>query len=121
MKQFSDITNVWEWKDYDDFNEKYGPNNNPEDYASFLVLITYFEGVGVLVKRGLINADFVDDLLSGLIIRLWEKYETYIISLREIRQWPQFAEYVEYLYNEMIRIRAKKGHLEILTTDIYVN
>lgn len=34
MRQYSDITNIWDWKDFNDFSEKYGPTNNPEAYSS---------------------------------------------------------------------------------------
>jgi hypothetical protein len=112
MRQFSDITNIWDWTDFDDFSEKYGPNTNPEAYSSWLMVLTYFEGVGVLVKRKLIDPYLVDDLMSGLIIRLWEKSKSYIIGVRKLRKWPQFAEYVEYLYNEIKPI-AEKQHLEL--------
>lgn len=33
---------------------------------------TYFEGIGVLVKRNLVDPSMVDDLMSGRFIDFWE-------------------------------------------------
>lgn len=68
----------------------------------------------MLVKRKLIDPYLVDDHMSGLITRLWEKSESYISGVRELRKWPQFAEYVEYLYYEIKPI-VEKQHPELKT------
>lgn len=57
----------------------------------------YYEGIGVLVKRGLIDPTFVDDLMSSAIMKYWEKYEP--IAKEDRKRWmPMAAEYQEYLY-----------------------
>ncbi len=61
----------------------------------------YLEGIGVLVKRGLIEASFVDDLMSSVVIGYWEKYRQYVYDYRVRRNVPQMGEYIEYLYNQV--------------------
>jgi len=73
---------------------------------------SYFEGMGVLVNRKLIDVSFVDDLISGLIIRYWEKMEPIIDDAREKMDYPQLAEWTEYLYRE-IRTIAEEQHPEL--------
>jgi len=60
----------WEWEDFEDFRERYG---DAESYSIHSSIGTFYEGIGVLVNRGLIDVEFVDDLMSGCILRYWEK------------------------------------------------
>ena len=43
------------WTNFDDWWEKYGGLNNPEEWANWQSVAAYFSGVGVLVKRGLVD------------------------------------------------------------------
>jgi hypothetical protein len=106
-KAYREILNC-QWKDYDDFQSKYGFEVNPDADAKGRMINAYFEGVGVLMKRGLIDPSIVDDLISGVIIRYWEKYEPYILEYRKRRDWPQAGEHVEYLYNKIKPIASKQ-------------
>jgi len=36
---------------------------------------TFFEGMGVFVKRRLISMDLVDDLFGTMILHTWEKFK----------------------------------------------
>ena len=110
MKDFVKIM-TWEWDDLDDFMKKYGMNN-PDAWGTIISWTDYFEGIGVLVKRELIDASFIDDLISGMVITFWEKYGEYIHEYRVLTNYPQFAEFCEYLYYE-IKAIAEEEHPEI--------
>ncbi len=99
VSAFSNIVYNVEWKDYDDFISKYGPRANLELSSQRTTVGSYFEGLGVLVKRGLIDATLVDDLLSGLIVMYWEKFKPIVEEHRRRLNYPQYGEWVEYLYN----------------------
>jgi len=101
-----DINYVWEYTDFEDFQLKYGFNDTGE-YAKWVAFACYLEGIGVLLKRGLIDASMVDDLMSGMITHFWDKYKPLIMESRTSLNWSIYAEYVEYLYNEITRIAAK--------------
>jgi hypothetical protein len=96
-----------QYENYDDFTEKYGLENNP-DYLKLSSLATYYEGIGVFVKRNLIDPTMVDDLMSGPIIRFWEKMSKYIEELRTRTGHFESLEHVEYLYNVIKGIRDKQ-------------
>jgi hypothetical protein len=84
----------WEWDDYDDYVSKY---HDLENRSLRTTICKYYEGIGVLVKRGLIDPTFVDDLMSSAIMKYWEKYEP--IAKEDRKRWmPMAAEYQEYLY-----------------------
>jgi len=61
----------------------------------------FFEGVGVLLHRKLIDIGLVDDLFSGYIKRFWEKGKPLIEEARTQLNYPQYGEWFEYLYNEL--------------------
>ncbi len=61
----------WEWDEYDDFERKYSDIKSTSLRA---VLGKYYEGIGVLIKRGLIDPTLVDDLMSSAILNYWEKW-----------------------------------------------
>jgi phosphomannomutase len=61
----------------------------------------FFEGIGVLLHKKLIDIELVDDLLSTSILYFWNKAEPIVKIMREINKRPQVFEWFEYLYNEM--------------------
>ncbi|MHA1959537.1 MAG: DUF4760 domain-containing protein [Candidatus Thorarchaeota archaeon] len=102
----------WNWSDYDDFLRKYDFDTNPETGSLFFSVGTYFEGIGVLVNRNLIDPRIVDDLMSGLIMRTWNKFGPVIRETRRRLNWPQYFEFFEYL-NDRIKLIAENQHPEL--------
>jgi len=100
-----------EWKDYEDWSEKYGPERNPEAANVYFTLDTYFEGIGTLVKRGLIDPSLVHDLLGSDIVAYWGKMRPIAEGIRKNRNIPSWAENSEYLYDEIRKI-YKQQHPE---------
>jgi hypothetical protein len=88
-----------EYEDYADYRKRYG--TNAEVKAAGNTVNTFFEGIGVLVKRKLISIGLVDDLLKGAILLTWEKRKPIIEGSRQRTSRPRLWEWFEYLYNEM--------------------
>jgi hypothetical protein len=90
-----------EFKDYDDFVKKYGPliAEKPEQMA-IITMGNYFEAIGTLVKRKLLDIDLPGDYWGKTFITLWEEK---IRPLAEIakEEYHQEIDNTEYLYNEM--------------------
>jgi len=97
-----------EYKDYDDFIEKFGPETNPDAYFRLSSIGTYYEGIGVLVKRNLVDPYLVDDLMSGRILQYWEAMGPFLKKLREITGDYEAGEYAEYLYKVIKSIQDKQ-------------
>ncbi len=69
-----------------------------------LSVFTVFEGMGLLVKKKLVDVNMVDELMLGLITRTWESsFKAIVPEYRERFNWPQAGRSFEYLYNEMKR------------------
>ena len=94
-----------EFEDYADYVKRY--SINAEVKAAFMSVGVFFEGIGVLVKRKLVNMDLVDDLLSSDIVSTWEKMKPLAEGIRKRSAHPQALEWFEYLYNEMKKREQK--------------
>ena len=108
QRAFIDIVRIWEWDGYDDFLEKYAYPNNWEEWEKVLLLITTYEGLGVLVYRNLIGITMIDELMRSYIVLFWEKVSPVIFEMRKAN--PLNAEWTEYLYNEVKKIESTPAY-----------
>jgi len=83
-----------EAKGFHDYEEKYG-------LAEWVAVGTFFEGIGVLLYRKLIDIGLVDDLFTAPVKMSWDKMKDSIIEARKEWGQPTIFEWFEYLYNEM--------------------
>ena len=91
-----------DWKSYDDW---YNERLDPSVWSMRLSLVCYFEGVGLLVSRGLLSPELVTDILGGTVVMYWDKQSEYIKEYRMRANYPQYCEYLEYLYEEIMKVR----------------
>ena len=100
-----------EFKDYEDYVNKYGPifhvdknrvtmNDNPE-LRGLLYIDNFFNQVGILLHRGLIDVGLVRDVFTYRVEMLWKKTEPIIQGMRKEFNQPEAGKWFEYLYNEM--------------------
>ena len=87
-----------EFKDYDDFEQKYGPypSEAPASIAVELV-IYFFEGLGTLLKNGLIEIHLVHDLFN--VPGWWEKFWPLTSAIRDQLDRSDIYSNFEYLYD----------------------
>ena len=64
-----------EAKDYDDYRNKYG-------MAEVAAVGNFFEGIGILLKRKLIDIELVDDMFTSPIKWTWEKTRDLTMEMR---------------------------------------
>jgi hypothetical protein len=88
-----------EFKDFTDFMKKYSADI--EARTAFNSVAIFYEGIGVLAKRKLIDMDLVDDLFITPITQTWKRMEPWVEGWRELSKSPSFGEWFEYVYNEM--------------------
>ena len=98
---------TWEFKDFDDYQAKYGAETNPEGNLKANVVASYFESIGVLVKRGFIDVTLVDDLMSSYIISWWRRFGPVCLEGRKV-YGSTLGEYQEYLYNEVLKVYERE-------------
>jgi hypothetical protein len=80
----------------------------PEEAAIFNSVGGYFETMGILLEKELIDPELVDNLFSSYFTRYWQKYKSLFFEFREKYDMPQSMEWDEYLYNEIKEIMLKQ-------------
>jgi hypothetical protein len=100
VRRFGDLLFNWSWKDYGDWQKKFGPQANIEAYSSWASVGNYFKGVGVLVQEKMIDVRLVEKLMGEPFLKYWEKCEPIIREFRKDYKLPKAWESAEYLYNE---------------------
>jgi len=92
-----------EFKDYDDFVKKYGqPLAEKPEQMAIMTIGNYFEAIGALLERKLLDVDLAWDYWGETFVKLWqEKYQPYVEGVRKEFNQPEFAYHGEYLFDEM--------------------
>jgi hypothetical protein len=67
------------------------------------ILSRYHEGVGVLVRFGLLDIRYIAYLASWPTRMYWEKYKPIIGDLRRLMNAPRADSESEYLYNRLMK------------------
>ncbi len=99
------ITNVCsaEYTDYEDYISKYV--GKPEQ-LSFKLLGNYFEGLGLLVHRKLVEVELVFDFWGDIAESVWDENKVVIDGMRKDTGTDFTFEYWEYLVNMFKKRKA---------------
>ena len=104
------LTNVFtqQWDQPEEFWERL--RSDTELYADYSFVVRYFDSIGYLVKSGFLEPKHVYDMLDGgrPFIMLWGKYGDLLRS-RRVTEGQVFMANLEYLYDEMVRLRQMHG------------
>ena len=108
-KRFLELLKM-EWTDYDDFENKYGSDNNPDNYAKRMTEFGVYENIGILLKNGLIEPTTLYDLYGGRSSWMWDKFGPIILVQRVQYSIPEFFSNFEYLVKELTEVNKAKGY-----------
>jgi len=96
----------FEFADYDDFMKKYRMPAKP--ILPLWQICKFFDGVGVLLRRKLVDIGLVDELFHAEATIVWEKVKPLVEGRRKELNQPTFYQNFEYLCNELKR-REQRG------------
>jgi hypothetical protein len=101
------IIHLAKWETVDDFLRDYDYFNpeapETETMRAINRITGFYEGMGVLMKEGLLDTRLLALHLSAATRRSWEKFKPIIKDLREHWNGPRAWSEYEYLYNELMR------------------
>ncbi|MFX1475551.1 MAG: hypothetical protein ACFFCO_08780, partial [Promethearchaeota archaeon] len=107
-RRYLDLLNM-EWKDYDDFERKYGSDNNPDSFAKRYSSWWFYDGIGLLLNKKFVNLDMVYELGGIQAIWQWKKWESIIKEQRKRYKVPDLGIWFEYLAKELMKKREQMG------------
>jgi hypothetical protein len=76
------------------------------------ILSRYHEGVGVLVRFGLLDIRYIAYLASWPTRMYWEKLKPIIEDVRRLQNAPRSDSESEYLYDELMKYLEKHSELK---------
>ena len=96
------------FKDFDFYNKE-APDT--EIMTSIYHLMSFYEGVGLLVREGLLDIRFVALTLAGTTKEVWERFLPIIDDIRE-EFYPRVFDGTEYLYNALMKYMEEHPELK---------
>jgi len=112
MQDYAKVAYDIEYENLEEWTRKYGSTADREAWASWARVGRFFDGVGILVRRGLIDVDLVMDELRELILFSWDKMKPWVYEVRMEMNSPQTWENFEYLAEE-----TRKRHSDVISAD----
>ena len=107
-----------EWKDYDEFERKYGSDNNPDNYAKRNLVWNQYNWDGYMLQTGLMDREMFFELAGIIPILLWAKFGIVMKEIRRRYNQPLNWKYLEYLAEEAEKYMQEKG-IDTTVPDTY--
>jgi hypothetical protein len=112
QRALNDIVFVWEWDNFQDYQEKYGRHSNYDEHEKYQRVYSVYEGLGVLIHRNLIDVKMIDEIMRSHVLMFWEKIGPIMRELRIHADNPWIAEWTEHLYHEVKKIESTPMHVQ---------
>lgn len=106
-RTYAELT-YYEWKDYDDYEKKYGSDNNLDSYAKRLSIWRFYNSLGNMLKNNMIDADVLYDHGGDGSIVIYGKFEPIIHATRKVYSAGDWMRGFEYLSDEMLKIAKRR-------------
>jgi len=87
-------------------------SNDPEFRHAIIKFLWYYEGMGVLVKEGLLDIRLIALLMTGMIKQWWEWWGPVAKEISVEWNWPRYAIETENLYDELTKYLEKHPELK---------
>ena len=103
QKVWMELLNM-KWKDYDDFEKKYGSDNNIDNYAKRQSVWNVYNNVGKLLKAGLLDRDTIYNVSSTAPVWMWTKFKPIVEEHRKRYTGKDSQTGFEYVAGEMLKM-----------------
>jgi len=105
-KAFRWVEKEFQFGDYEKYKVEVEENFEVSDYP--YQVEAFFEEVGFLVNRKLVDIDVIVDRLGAYVISNWKKLEPWILASRKERGDKTFGEHFQKLYEKTIAYMKRK-------------
>ena len=102
-RKYTDMALSQQYDTYEEWQEKYGPQVNPEAYSNLIAVLNMGNTFGVILKEGLIEPEILYQFWhpnANLI--MWQRAEPLIKAWREMYNYTSWAP-LEYLVEDSKR------------------
>jgi hypothetical protein len=99
-KAFRWVEEDFQFENYEKYKAEEAKSFEVSDYP--YEVEAYFEEVGFLVVKKLVDLDIIVDRLGSYIIATWKRLEPWILALRKERSDQTFGEHFQKLYQKTV-------------------
>ena len=103
QKLFYRVAFLDEWEDVADYFARYGPESNLDVYSEHMFIWQRFDTLGLLLRKGVVDIDFLGDVLMASALSTWEKYSPVIREARNRFGQPGMWSGFEFLADQVER------------------
>jgi hypothetical protein len=107
LKRYATLLNM-EWRDYDDFERKYGSDYNLDNFAMRNSAWNGYDLFSAMLRDGLVDAETLYNSVTTGPFMLWAKLEDVIREQRRRYVGVDYLANFEYLAKEMLRIKLQR-------------
>jgi hypothetical protein len=100
IKDINEIQ-TWTWSTVEEFFTKYGPETDPDAFAKYFRVGSYFDGLSTLVQRKYMDFDFIPETTAITLISFWDKFQPTADGLAEVFRRPGCWDAIKYLYERL--------------------
>ena len=95
----------YDWRDYGDFERKYGSDNDVVAAATRFENWHSYNSIGTMIRKGMVRAEDLYDMGMFGVTFIWEKYKPIIEENRRRYNGKDHLRDLEYLADEMMRVK----------------
>jgi len=108
QRRWIELMNM-KWSSYDEFERKYGSDNNPDNFAKRSSYFMNLNAVGHFLKAGIIDRETVYNVSTVNASWVWLKFKGFFEEHK--RRYVGKDNYVglEYLADEMMRMKLERN------------
>ena len=107
IHEYFELLNM-EWKDYDDFEKKYGSDFNFESAITRYHIWTTYDILGHQLEKGLVDEETIYDAWGIFTLWTWDKFEPILDENRRRYVGKDAYRGWEYLSGAMRRIKKRR-------------
>jgi hypothetical protein len=103
QKLFYRVAFLDQWDGVEDYFARYGPENNLDLYSEHMFIWQRFDSLGLLLRKGVVDIDFLGDVLMASALSTWDKYAPVIREARNRFGQPGMWSGFEFLAGQVER------------------
>jgi hypothetical protein len=107
-RRYNELMNM-EWKDYDDFERKYGSDYNVDNAAKRFCVWQTYNTLGMLVREKLVEPELLYPIVFPSVLNHWTKFKDVIKEGRKRYDGEDDLSDFEFLYNEIHRVALSRN------------
>jgi hypothetical protein len=98
----------YQWKDYDDFEKKYGSDVNEDSCAKRYFMWNQWNSVGSMLRKGMAEPEDLYDIGAQMVLLHWPKWKPIIEEVRRRYFGMDYLKDFEYLHGEIMKVKLKR-------------